>query len=488
MTAPTLPPYTTSTVWGQAYSSLQWLSGQVAAPGASGQPASLASKAVLVLTGLQAGLSIMNIQDILLSSSWLLQGIQEAGALPISYPINQALAISDAITTLSLLPGVLAPLVPASFPAASGLLAAGQPPLYLTGGADLLSVLFNYQGVPAPSNYQGTWVDLQVEASGTARTWAGIVEAVSGFYGSAPQFPLDACIRAAQASSLQASIISGMPPVDAAASYLSPNVSWNQSYATPLIVIASRLVNPDVSLLPGQASMVTRSFLAAMSEQVSVFAIIMAGLAVQASGSSVTSQQGQGLMDIASQALGNFELWQSIRGNLPPPWGASEIPTGSQISLVSGAAQAPTQAAILGTDIELGPQGQAMPPWTGDFTLSQGIVNYSEALGRRLATTLGSLLYHPTYGCRIPPEIGQIMTTGANALIAAFGQSALAADPRTQKVISATAGSISGQPNAIGFQGVVQPIGPGLPAVSVNEVITAPAGVTQASQVIGVGG
>lgn len=473
-----LPPYVTQQVWQQAYSSLQWLSGQVATPGASGNPASLATQAVLVLDGLQAGGEILDIQNTLLSSGNLLFGIETAGALSISYTPDQTAAIAEVIVGFSLLPGLLIPLVPASFPGAASALAVGNPAMALTTGDSLLASLMPFTPASVPAGYDGSWASLQTNAMQAANTFATIVSAVASYYGASPQSPLDACIRVTQGMVMQASILSGMPTGDPAGAYLDPGVSWNQSFMVPALLTACRLVTPDPSTTPGQASMITRAFLAAMSQQTAMFAVVAAGLAVQATGATTTTQQNQGLMDVAAQNLGSFSAWQSITGSIGPPWGATAIPAGTTVSLQPGGGSIPTYAGLLGTDVALGEQNQTMPNWTGDYALTVGIPNYQAALGRRLATTLGSLLFHPDYGCRIPPEIGEVMTTGANALIAAYGQAAIAADPRTQSVLSAQAGSISGTLNSVAFQATVQPIGPGLPAVSVNEVITAPTGTT----------
>lgn len=473
----TLPPYITRIVWSQAYSSLSWLQGQVVASGSASSPPSLVTKATLVLESLAAGTSILTINDILLACSALLPGVQQAGALPITYNPAQSAAISNTISNLAVFPGYLSSLVPLAFPAAPSSLAAGSPSLYLQGAYQNLTEAFLSASLEIPPlAYDGSWGSLQTSTESLLETWDSIVNSVSGYYGAFPQSPLDSVTRIGQGIAAQTSIITGLAPSTAPA-YLPPAISWNQAVVVPSLASSCRLVQQGISTNPGQGSMVTRAFLATMAQQVASFAIIVAGLGAASTAATTTTQQGQGLMDIASQFLGNQAAWRGITSGVQPPWGAGAIPTGTTVNLVPGStAKESTYAQILGSDINLGSQNNPMPSWSGDFDITVGIPNYISALGRRLATTLGALIYHPQYGCRIPPEIGEIMTTGANSLIATFGAAAIQSDPRTQSLVSATASSIPGNPNAVGFQATVQPIGPGISPVSLNEVITSPVG------------
>jgi len=255
---------------------------------------------------------------------------------------------------------------------------------------------------------------------------------------------------------------------------ISPAQVWNTCYALPATIQSARLVSPSLNLDNDQISMATRYFMITMAEQIAGFVVLARGLAAAStgsSGSSVITQSGQGLMDIASQNLGNFESWSQLAGAVPAPWGAGAIPAGTSISLASGVA-ALTQAQLLGSDLNFGSQNQPIPSWSGDFQINLGIPNFRASLGRRLATTLGNLIFHPEYGSRIPPELGQILTTGGQSLITAYGKAALLADPRVQSILSATTTTLAGQPNAVQFLASVQPIGPGLQAVNVNEVLT----------------
>ena len=190
------------------------------------------------------------------------------------------------------------------------------------------------------------------------------------------------------------------------------------------------------------------------------------------------------LMDVAARALGDFEAWSQIaalNGLVPPYVGPVSQPGivgwGQQVVLptpgASGAALGPLpsyNANFLGTDLYLGPIIGSMPNWTGDFETVTGYSNLSYALGRRLQTPLGSLIYHPTYGCRIPSQIGVVQDNATLGQIAAFGKSALLSDPRVQTVLSAVATLVAN--STVAFSGTVQPGGFTNTAVGVDEVIS----------------
>lgn len=465
----TLPPYISRTVWIQAYQSLNWLQGVLSTATDSH---SLATKAGLVLDSITAGATIISIYDLLLPCASLLSGVQQAGSLPVVFTPQQSAAISATISTLATLPGVVSSLVPNSFPSAEGSLNAGNPSMYLgTSNPDLVSTLLGFYPESPPATYDGSWGSLQSNAVSLLGTWSSIVDVVSGYYGNFPEPPLDSVIRINQGLAACVSTITGIS-ADIASSYLSPQITWNQMVAVPRILNSCRISSYSASTNPSQSNMVARAFLRSMSMQLAQFIVVANGVVSTANGSSTVSQEGQGLMDIASQNLGDFEKWQGLVGSLPPPWGAGSIPTGTVVSLQPGSQANLAYAQILGTDIELGSQNQPMPQWSGDFNVAIGVRNYAEALGRRLATTLGSLVYHPLYGSRIPPEVGNVESNGAAALICAFGQSAILSDPRTDSVVSASATSISGNTSAIAFQATVKPVGPGTTAVTLNEVIT----------------
>ena len=124
---------------------------------------------------------------------------------------------------------------------------------------------------------------------------------------------------------------------------------------------------------------------------------------------------------------------------------------------------------FLGIDIYIGPINGPMPAWTGDFQTIAGYANLSWALGRRIQTTQGTLIYSPTYGSRIPPEVGAVQTAQTAGHVTAFGVSALQADPRVASVPNATTQIVSG--GLVSFSANVQPNGFQNALVSVNAVL-----------------
>lgn len=459
-------------VWQSSYQSLQWLQSVVGAAGASGNAQSLGTQANLVVDTLANGVDLLDGSAISAALAQDVAGLRLIAALPIPYTTDQANAINNRITGMIVLGEALLAPIPTVLPTAVAGLNAGGPGI---PAPDYLTTFLGWNAETAPVELVSSRGLLGV-ASAYAGNWSAIVTGAAGFYGAFPQPALDSAVRVAQGALLTNQILSqlfasGGPVLT---DYASLQQLWNITMALPATLASANLLRPDVSLDSSQQNMATRAFLITMAEQVAAFSLICRGWASTATttgAASVLSVQNQGLMDIAAQNLSSFEAWGQLRGGLNPPWGAGAVPPGTLIPLVSGST-ALTQAQILGTDISIGAQNSPLPAWTGDLPIVVGIPNYRAALARRLSTSLGSLVYHQNYGSRIPPELGQVLTTGAQALITAFGRSALLGDPRTQSVISAQTAMLSGQPNAVFFSGTVQPIGPGVPPVGVSEVVS----------------
>lgn len=176
-----------------------------------------------------------------------------------------------------------------------------------------------------------------------------------------------------------------------------------------------------------------------------------------------TVRQNDTLPNIAARALGNFELWTQIAAynNLVPPY-ISNVPgipgvasPGQNLFIsqpngsVNNGNAIDYEARFLGTDLYLGPMNVAMNPWSGDFNLIQSYQNLSFSLGRRLQTTLRTLIFHPDFGSRIPPEIGSITDSRFAGQLLAFAQSAILADPRVDSIASL---SIQVGPNSQSYQ------------------------------------
>ena len=464
------PPYGTlvNQIYQQSYASIVWLGAVLG--NTSATAASLATQASLVLNTLLNGVEIIGGLSIQTGVNYDLPTMQQVASLPLNATSGSALAINNRITGLGALQTYMKTTIPTSISGvASTLLGAGNPAI---PDINLLSGFMTWTGEPIPTGYMaGNLTEYAVQNQGY---WAGIVSGIASYYGNYPQQTLDTAVRAAQGALSTSTILSQLAISDALQTVISPAQVWNTCYALPATIQSARLVSPSLNLDNDQISMATRYFLITMAEQIAGFVVLARGLAATSTGSSgsaVITQSGQGLMDIASQNLGNFESWSQLAGAIPAPWGAGAIPAGTNIPLASGTVGL-TQAEMLGTDLNFGSQNQPIPSWSGDFQINVGISNFRASLGRRLSTTLGNLIFHPEYGSRIPPELGQILTTGGQALITAYGKAALLADPRTQSILSATTTTLAGQPNAVQFIAQVQPIGPGLVPVNVNEVLT----------------
>ena len=464
------PPYGTlvNQIYQQSYASIVWLGTVIQNTSAS--PASLASQAALVLETLLNGVETIGGLSIQTGVNYDLPTMQQVASLPINATAQAAFALNNRITGLGNLQIYLKTALPTSVTGvAATLLGAGLPAI---PDINLIAGFGTWTGEPIPSGYApGNLTEYAILNQGY---WASIVSGTALYYGNYPQPTLDAAVRAAQGALSTSTILSQLAISDALQSVISPAQVWNTCYALPATIQAARLVSPSLNLDNDQISMATRYFMITMAEQIAGFVVLARGLASSssgASGSAVIAQSGQGLMDIAAQNLGSFESWNQLAGGIPAPWGAGAIPAGTTIQLASGSVGL-TQAQMLGTDLDFGSQNQPIPSWAGDFQINLGVSNFRASLGRRLATTLGNLLFHPEYGSRIPPEIGQILTVGGQALITAYGRAAILADPRVQTILSATTTTLAGQPNAVQFLSNVQPIGPGLQAVNVNEVLT----------------
>lgn len=202
-----------------------------------------------------------------------------------------------------------------------------------------------------------------------------------------------------------------------------------------------------------------------------------------------TVRQGDSLMTFANRELGDYTAWRHIAAlnGLEPPYisntpGSGVASPGQQLFLPppnSTSTIAPETGPVasyvtnyLGVDKYLGPLNQPMLVWTGDYQIISGYTNLAVSLGRRLQTTLGSLMYQVAFGSRLPPEVGSITSQNVTDLLVAYTTSALLSDPRVNQVVSCTVtllGNYSVEINA-----VVLPNGLGQEEVTVNEVIGPP--------------
>ena len=251
----------------------------------------------------------------------------------------------------------------------------------------------------------------------------------------------------ASASQATADVVALAPP----ASNADVTAAWNGMVALPSLM---RFVTGDSSDPTSIAS-----------QQMAVARLVLAQYVVQAYTVGVnllestpavvnlaTVRVGDTLMSIAARELGDYTQWQTIaalNGLIPPyissiPGTGVAVPgqqlympgTTGQTTVASPQGAQQYENMFLGTDIFYGPIGQDMLAWTGDLQTIVGNQNLAFSLGRGLQTTMGSLIYHITFGSRIPPEIGNVTTQATVGNLEAYGVSSILADPRVDRVLS----------------------------------------------------
>jgi len=396
-------------------------------------------------------------------------------ALPLDLdPVTQTYFTARVASVAAAASGLLA-LPPTANPFnAIAYLGAGQPAIADTG---YLEWCMGFQAETPPSGL--TSATLTTYASGTATAWLTITNAVQVVQGATLTNAYDAAARQFRVAS---TVSSGLAALTASGFAQTNTLAlWNGVVAMPsLLLDAASLMSAPASIANQQAAVI-RFKLRSLAIQVAYFLLSLRG---QGTGNVTTAalRQNETLMDLAARAAGGYAAWSSIASlnDVQPPFpgpanqalASSGTPLLLPGSVVPPAgATPPTYAAnVLGVDYDFGPINGPQPAWLGDIQLIAGYTNYARALGRRLQTPLGTLIYHPGYGSRIPYEIGAVQGVDEASRLAAFGAAALAADPRTANVLSAVA---TAQPGRLAtFSGAVLPIGPGAVPVGVNQVIS----------------
>ena len=360
---------------------------------------------------------------------------------------------SFALATVSLQP------VPVSNP--SAVLATGNPsiadPLFL----DYL-VSFSAETPPAgliPDTFA-------YEAQSVADAWSAYATALAGLVSNVAIDQINYMAAASQsvADSVANIAISPLAGISSA---------WNSIVALPAILsyLDGNVTNPT-SAVSQQAA--NARYIIGESLYAAYVLVVNLGHSLPTVVNTVTVRNNDSLMAIAARELGDYTQWQAIAqaNNLIPPyigpvalpgiavWGQLiYLPTtsGGQANSQSNVTPAAYEATFLGTDIWYGPINQDMLPWTGDFLTISGNQNLAFSLGRRLQTTLGTLIFHSNYGSRIPPEIGNVTTQDTAGHLGAYTESALASDPRVAEVLSVNVNVLTSW--AINIQGTVLPKG-----------------------------
>ena len=365
------------------------------------------------------------------------------------------------------------PLIPMTGVAAA--LSAGNPSI--SASLDILTFFQSFNVEPAPSGLVNT--NLPVYAAQSTQAFYDISGAINTLP-NGDTYLLDIAQHIGGTNSEFTDFVGEFYQ------FLSPTpqMLWNQMFVLPTLLMFADWATSAPNTLAAQQDMLIRYLIITIINQLNQF-IMTASRPVNAPSPQVPVFVNDSLMDIAARGLGNYEQWTQIAtlNNLQPPYIARNASQASGIAGWGGSLALPVPGStpvsgvapnyltnFLGVDLYFGPLNGAMPQWTGDFQVIGGYNNLRWALGRRLQTTYGTLIYHSDYGSKIPPEIGQVQTAQTASYIAAFGRSALASDPRVASVPTATATLVSA--GTIQFNGAVIPNGFGSTPVSVNEVIT----------------
>lgn len=358
-----------------------------------------------------------------------------------------------------------------------GVINQGNPVIPSAGLLNFFSI-FPYESAPPGL----TNANLIANAYAVQTAFETLAAAILAFQGANVTQLYDVAIREALCAQSAANILAAMtsPGFD-------PNVggmnTWNQVVALPAMLICADSITGAAFTEQLQQQAVLRNVMLVSATQVTVL-LLSLRQPLTAQINLTTLRVGETLIDVAARALGNFELWPEIaalNGLIPPYVGPTMQPGiaawGTQLVLptpgtrISAIGNIPSYSInFLGNDLFIGPINGEMPVWTSDFQIISGYNNLRISLGRRLQTTQGTLIYHPEYGSRIPPEVGNIQTDLTAGHINAYGRSALQSDPRVARVLQAKTALQSG--GLVSFSATVQPNGFNSSPITLNEVIS----------------
>lgn len=462
-------------VWQAAYAALAYYNFQVAT---ATDPASLVSVSEATLETLLNGVDCINAND--MAASWMAEAsaLQQIEALPLVIDPGSVSALQNRIAAYVSAASALGVIVPpiSSFIDPVMKIAGGNPAIPDMG---LLQFYENFSYETPPSGLSAS--NLATSAAGISSSFMTIANAILFFQGQNLTQLYDVATRESLAAGTAAYIdqsftsggfSSGIPLVS----------SWNQMASLPAMAMSSYILSSSPALQANQQSGCIRYAMLRLAAIIENFLLALRKPQTNQV-NLATLLVGETLMDMAARVLGNFELWPQIASlnNLIPPytgamssqgiagWGTQLVMPSQNTSSSATGAKPSYLSNFLGVDVYVGPINGSMPQWTGDFQTISGYNNLAWALGRRLQTTLGKLIYHSNYGSRIPPEVGNVETNRAAQRITAFGKSAILSDPRVQSIISATSTLL--QFGKVAFTGEIQPAGFGTRPVLLNETI-----------------
>ena len=467
------------TVWTNCWLAMAWLASAIQSTpsGSAAQPYSQTTLVYDTLINGVAAIDAWQAADVLSAEYQNLLAVQaldlDLDPMTQEYFLARIAGVETVAAGLGALPPTVSPLN------VTALLNTNMPAVADPG---YLPWCMTFSGEAAPSSFAAaTFVS---DAQGAATAWATVAAAVSALQGGPVSQQYDAAARMWRAANAAANLLADCTS-GPFATFLPTYAQglWSQLVALPAILVDAAAIASAPYTLASQQSGTIRNVLLTVAQQLAAY---MLALRQPQAGSVATAplMQSDSLQDFAARNLGNFEDWPAVAtlNGLSPPYPGPTVPGPSGQALLLPTPGATVAAAgapvpsyannVLGVDYDMGPVNGPMPAWIGDYGLIAGYANLQRALGRRLQTTLGSLIYSPSYGSRIPPEVGVIQTSREASRLAQYGKGALLADPRVSQVLSAVATAPTlGNQQAIAFSSVVQPIGPGASPVSVNATL-----------------
>lgn len=458
-------------VWATCWQALSWLSSIL---NSTTDPIQVQQPTVSVFATLMNALSALDAWEtgaMLSAESTNMTAIQ---ALPLTLDPTTLAFFNARVASITIAAtGVVALPPPVNPFNVVPLLQSGQPAVPNSG---FLEWCMQFSVEPPPVGM--TPDNMTLFAAAEADAWLNVTNAIGVLQGANPTGAYDTAARQYRCS---ASIATTLAQLQSGTFNLQDTAQlWNGTVVLPTLLLDSSSLASSPASVSSQQIGVMRYVFVSQLEQLSLLLLSLRTKSVDQP-STATLRNTESLMDLAARTTGNLEDWAGIAAinQLLPPYPG---PTNQQVALTGRAlflagdglannsGPAPTYAAnVLGTDWDFGPINKPQPAWLGDISLITGYLNYSRALGRRLQTPLGTLIYHTDFGSRIPPEVGAIQSEDEASRLNQYGRSAIVQDPRTGSIQSSEATT---QPGFLAtFAATVIPIGPGAQPVTVNEVI-----------------
>lgn len=395
-----------------------------------------------------------------------LANLQQGTALPVSVPSGTLEMATNRVNTLQTTVGQLSNLIqPNALPLVNTTqLSNGQPGFADTG---LLNYFMTYAVEPPPSQLTPSSVSSVI--ANQSQQWATYATALLQAFPTGEGDAYESFQRQAALSQVVSQATANFALF--ADNYALSSL-WNSMVVLPLLNALGALLTSGASNNSVQSLNALRYLIDTTIQNLDTLLAVFKEQQITTV-RVYTVKSGDSLPNIASTQLGNFEQWQQIAATnqLSPPYTLTQ---GQQLFLPPAPnvnSNVPPNYLInyLGVDLYYGPLDQDMLPWNGDFFTISGYDNLILSLTRGIITTIGTLIYHPNYGSRVPPEVGNVETAATALNIGAYANSAILYDPRVNKIITWDVAMLPN--NQIQYTSTIQPNGENTPSVSLNLVL-----------------